>query len=235
MLRTLYWFTGFWVYQVVSIFFAIKYKMLGKKDEKLQLEYLDRVSKKWARSMVKMTGSQVIVEGLDNIPEETVLFVSNHQGNFDIPTLLGFLPKLKGFVAKVELERMPIVSTWMKRLNCIFLDRKDPRQSLKTILKGIELLKGGHSMVIFPEGTRSKGTHMGEFKKGSLKLATKSKVPIVPVTINGTYTLLEEKKRITKSKIVIKVHKPISTAEFDPKEQGDLTDYVYNVIQSGLE
>lgn len=235
MLRTIYWFTGFWVYQLASLFLGIKYKSLGKKDKKLQQEFLGQATKKWARTMIKMTGSQVEVQGLENVPEETVLFVSNHQGNFDIPTLMGYLPKSKGFVAKIELEKLPIVSKWMKRIGCIFLDRSDPRQSLKTILKGVELLKSGHSMVIFPEGTRSKGKAMGEFKKGSLKLATKSKVKIVPVTINGTYTLLEEKKRITKSKVLIKIHEPIDTVNYNQKEQGDLTEKVYHIIQSGIE
>ena len=79
------------------------------------------------------------------------------------------------------MEKIPFLSSWMKRIHCIFLDRKDIKQSAKTILEGIRILKSGHSMVVFPEGTRSKGEQMGEFKAGSFKLATKSKFLLFPL------------------------------------------------------
>lgn len=234
MLRTIYWFMMFGLYLVVSTFFALHYKVLGKlKGKKNQEEYLHKVTSTWGQHMVKFTGSKVEVEGAENIPEGTVLFVSNHQGNFDIPTLLGFIPKLKGFVAKKELKKIPMISLWMKWLKCLFMDREDPRQSLKTILKGIEYLKGGHSMVIFPEGTRSKGGPVGEFKKGSFKLAVKAGVPIVPITINGTYKLLEETGKIKKSTIHIKIHPPIDTKGYNPRVDEDLSVRVRDIIIAG--
>lgn len=234
MLRTVYWFMMFGLYLVITVFFAVYYKVLGKlKGKKIQGEYLHKVTSIWGQHMVKLTGSKVEVEGLENIPEETVLFVSNHQGNFDIPTLLGFVPKLKGFVAKKELKKIPMISLWMKWLKCLFMDRQDPRQSLKTILMGIEYLKNGHSMVIFPEGTRSKGGPVGEFKKGSFKLAVKAGVPIVPITINGTYKLLEETGRIRKSSVHIKIHPPIETKGYNPRVDEDLAVRVRNIIISG--
>ena len=75
----------------------------------------------------------------------------------DIPVLLGYLNKPIGFVSKAEIKKFPVVPTWMELMNCVFMDRSDRRQSLKAIKDGIELLKNGHSIVIFPEGTRSKG------------------------------------------------------------------------------
>ncbi len=99
--------------------------------------------------MVRFTGSTVDVKGLENIPDRHVLFVSNHQSNFDIPLLMGYVPKFKGFVAKIELEKVPVISWWMKKMNCLFLDRNDMRQSLKVIIQGIGLLKAGHTMVVF--------------------------------------------------------------------------------------
>ncbi len=164
-----------------------------------------------------------------------MLFVSNHQSDFDIAIFLAMLPEKKeGFVAKVELEKIPFLSAWMKRIHCIFLDRKDMKQSAKTILEGIKLLKSGHSMVVFPEGTRSKGEQIGEFKAGSFKLATKSKVPIVPVTIDGSYKIMEGSHyRICPAKVNVYVHKPIETVTIPKQEEGKLPEMVEKIIREG--
>ncbi|MCT4543423.1 MAG: 1-acyl-sn-glycerol-3-phosphate acyltransferase [Vallitalea sp.] len=235
-MRTIFWFIAFWFYLLLTFFSRIRYWYLGKIGNKeKQSEILYKTVTSWAKKMVKLTGSNVTVKGLENIPERNVLFVSNHQGNFDVPILLGYIPKLKGFVAKVELEKLPIVNGWMKKLGCLFLDRKDPRQSLKIILKGINYLKEGHNLVVFPEGTRSKSSSIGEFKKGSLKLATKSGVPIVPITINGSYKILEEKNRIRKNNVNIIVHPPIYMENLSKEEQDQLATKVHEIIKSGLD
>lgn len=236
MLRTIYWFIAFWLYQLVSLIAKFRYWFLGKRGNvEKQQEVLYKTTTKWAKLMISLTGSKVSVSGIENIPDRNVLFVSNHQGNFDIPILMGHVPKLKGFVAKVELEKVPIVSGWMKKLGCLFLDRQNPRQSLKVILKGISSLKQGETLVVFPEGTRSKSSTMGEFKKGSLKLATKSGVPIVPVTINGSYKILEEKKKIRKSDVKITIHPPIYIDNMTKEDENNLIDRVYETIKSGLD
>lgn len=234
-MRTIFWFIAFWVYQVKTLVNVATYNRLGKQG-KLgeQKAYLYGITSKWARAMVKLTGSTVEVVGKENIPDENVLFVSNHQGNFDIPLLLGYLPKLKGFIAKVELENFPIVSGWMKRLGCLFLDRNNIRQSLLVLKQGIEQLKNGDTLVIFPEGTRSQCPTMGEFKKGSLKIAVKSGVTIVPITINGSYKLLEEKKRIRPGHVKIIVHPPVPTRSLSAEETKQLTNTVYNIIKQPL-
>ncbi len=236
MLRTILWFAAFGIYLLLTLWSGFRYWYLGKMGQSgKQTEMLHKTTTKWARNMVRFTGSTVEVIGLENIPERNVLFVSNHQGNFDIPLLMGYVPKFKGFVAKIELEKVPVVSGWMKKMNCLFLDRNDMRQSLKVIIQGIGLLKAGHTMVVFPEGTRSKGNKMGEFKKGSLKLAIKSGVPIVPITIDGSYTLLEEHKRITKSNVKITAHNPIYVENITKEQEDDLVKKVYQIIESGLE
>lgn len=235
MIHTILWFIAFGVYLIMTLISDFHYWILGKMGMKEKQEkLLYKVTTNWARTMVKLTGSSIHVTGEENIPEGNVLFVSNHQGNFDIPVLLGYLPKGKGFVAKIELRKIPILSGWMKKLGCLFLDRKDPRQSLKVIIEGIDLLKKGHTLVVFPEGTRSKGNPMAEFKKGSMKLATKSGVPIVPVTIDGTYRMLEEKNKIKKANVNVKIHAPIYMNDLTKEEKSDLSNKVYNIIQSGF-
>lgn len=237
MVRTVFWFVYFWVYQIISLFFLSYYFLLGKlgKKEKQQ-QYLHRVTSRWARSMFWAAGATVEVKGLENLPKnQNILLVSNHQGNFDIPLLLGYIPLSLGFVAKVELSKMPVVSTWMKLLGCIFLDRKNPRQSIQAISTGVEYLKKGKSLAIFPEGTRSKGLEMGEFKKGSLKLGVKSNVLIVPVSINGTYKLLEENRyKITPSKVQLYIHPPVNPADLTKEEQNDLAEIIQKKIHQQL-
>lgn len=237
MLRTFFWFAYFGIYMVVLIPILWKVKYLekrGKSEEVQNIIY--KTAEIWARRLIAITGTSVQVEGLEHIPPEPVVFVSNHQGNFDIPLFLGYIEKPKAFIAKIELLKMPLVSTWMKHLRCIFIDRNDARQSLKAIHTGVELLKDGHSLVIFPEGTRSKGAEIGEFKKGSLKLATKAGVPIVPVTINGTYRMMEANGgRIKPASVKMIISPPIHTANLTKEEENQLTDQVFQIIKEKLE
>jgi 1-acyl-sn-glycerol-3-phosphate acyltransferase len=181
---------------------------------------VDKKVKEWSRSLVRLSGSKITVSGEENIPKDTaVLFVSNHQGNFDIPILLGYIQKPKAFISKIEVKKMPFIGTWMEQLNCLFMDRKNVRQSVKAINEGARLLQNGTSLVIFPEGTRSKGDGMAEFKTGSFKLATKSGVPITPVTINGSYKIMElQGFWIKPAEVHIVVHPPIYPQQEEAKE-----------------
>ena len=143
------------------------------------------------RLMIFITGSKVEVRGSENIPKDGgVLFVSNHRSYFDILTGFGYTKKPLGFVAKYEMIHAPLLKQWMELVNCLFLNRQDIKQGLKTIIKGIDQVKSGVSVWICPEGGRNMNpdvTNVKEFKEGSLKIAEKGKVPVVPVAIYGTY------------------------------------------------
>ena len=142
----------------------------------------------------------------------------------------------KGFIAKKELEKWPMISTWMKYINCIFMDRSNLRKSAEAIVMGTKLLKNGYSMVIFPEGTRSKGGPIKDFKAGSFKLATKSGSLIVPVTINGTYKLLEaNNNRIKGADIELVIHPAIDPQKLDKKELDTLNETVCNIVRSAYK
>ncbi len=236
MIRTIVWFSYFFLYQLFSIVILAKYMCIHKFGSlQKAAAYAHKISRRWAWSMLSVAGAKVKVSGLDNIPpDQAVLFVSNHQGNFDIPLLIATIDKPKGFVAKIELAKIPLLSTWMKIIGCVFMDRNDLRQSLQVISQGIETLKNGHSMVIFPEGTRSQKMDMGEFKKGSLRLATKSGVPIVPVGISGSYKLLEAKGKIHPSIVHITIGTPILLSELSKEEQKESVAYVQAQIEQLL-
>lgn len=216
-------------------FFRIKIKFLTNKgDLEGRRNYIHKVTSNWAKLVMKAAGAKINIIGLENVPkDETLLFVSNHQSNFDIPLLLSCIDVPKGFIAKKELENWPFISTWMKYINCIFMDRDNLRKSAEAIVDGIKILNSGYSMVVFPEGTRSKGQPVGEFKGGSFKLATKSKCTIVPITINGTYKLMESNKNLVKSAdIELVIHPPIETRKLDKEELENLPETVHSIISN---
>ncbi len=221
ILRTILWFLYFWIYLIKILpqyNFAKKIKNEWEPEKLLQ--YVHNVVKTWAESLLKVAGVETQVHGLENIPKGGALFVSNHQGNFDIPILLGKLDEPKSIVAKIELEKMPMISSWMKLFNCLFIDRKNPRQCMKILGEAEHLLSQGQSVIIFPEGTRSKGRDLGEFKDGAFRTALKSKVPIVPIVIDGSYKIMEANGGWIKPGCVnLTILPPVITADLS-KEQG---------------
>ncbi|TCO78002.1 lysophospholipid acyltransferase family protein [Marinisporobacter balticus] len=236
MFRTIYMIIYFLVDQLFLLPTLWKVEKLEREGKTKEInDLIHRTGSDWGKRIVNTTGSKVSISGLENIPQGPILFVSNHQGNLDIPILLGFIDKPKAFIAKIELSKIPVFGKWMQKVKCIFIDREDPRQSLRAINEGIQTLKSGYSMVVFPEGTRSKGSQMGEFKKGSLRLATKAKVPIVPVTIDGSYKIMEANGKFIKpAEVKITISAPIYTENLTKEAESHLSDQVYEVIKSHL-
>ncbi len=236
MIKTLIFYIMLSISLIVSMFFGLFHMMLGAmKLEKMQTKLMLAVTKAWAKFMIFTMGVKVTIEGSENVPEGAVLFVSNHQSYFDIPALMVHTPHFAPFVAKVELLKAPMLSWWMKQMGCLFIDRSDMRQSLKIVLEGIEKLKGGQSLIIFPEGTRSKSNEMLEFKPGSLKLAVKAKVPIVPVTLKNSFKTFEEHGRIKGAEVLITFHEPIDVNTLPREELSVLHTTVRNIINKPLE
>ena len=205
-----------------------------------------KVGTNWGKNLVWASGSKVKVvyennceEEIKNIKKnnEATILISNHQSNLDIPILLGYLPINFSFIAKKEMESWPLIGWWMKALNCIFLDRKNVRQGMKDMKEAIKKLKDGYSYVIFPEGSRSEDGNVGEFKKGSFKLATDSGVRIIPVTLVGTYNIQSKKSlKISPNKNVkIVVDKPITLDKLSSEEQKNINLIVNEIIKNNLE
>ncbi|WP_078380283.1 lysophospholipid acyltransferase family protein [Sutcliffiella halmapala] len=236
MLRTIWWFIYFFGYLIYSL---PTIKKVNKLDPSMPVEKRDIIihekPKTWAKNLVNITGSEIKVIGEEKIPKGPVLFVSNHQGNFDVPILIGFLKKPVGFISKVEVQKIPFVSKWMVAMNCVFIDRRDRRKAIQSIREGVSRLKEGHSLVIFPEGTRSKGNSMGEFKKGGLRLATESKVPVVPVTISGSYKIMERSKVSFKAaRVTVTINDPIYLPKDEKVDGTELGKLVQAKIQEHL-
>lgn len=187
--------------------------------------------KHWSRTFMALTGSEVEVTGVHHIPEGPVLFASNHEGNFDIPVLIGAIDKPFGFIAKIETKKVPILRSWMEMINCVFLDRSNREKAAMSIMNGAELLKKGHSLVIFPEGTRSKGGPIGLFKAGGFRLAVESGVPIVPVSIEGTADVFEKNGRLVKpARIKLTICPPVYNKDYKDKDLITIAGNVRDII-----
>ena len=191
------------------------------------------------RVILKLTGADITVIGEENVPKDTpVLYICNHRSYFDILLTYSRCPIRTGYVAKKEMERYPLLSDWMRNLHCLFLDRQDIKQGLKTILQAVENVKSGISVCIFPEGTRNKNedeTEMLPFHEGSFKIATKSKCPIIPIAINNSANIWEANfPKMKASHIVIEYGKPIIPEELDRDTQRHLGAYTQNIIREML-
>lgn len=231
---------AFWMYFNLRHLRPFHFKIKNHRDagdDVKEREQILNSTTTWGKGIVKKYKIELNVEGLENIPDGPVVFVSNHQGYADIP-IYGAVISMKqiGFVAKNSLGKIPVFGEWIRDIRSVFIERDDPRASLKTIEEGIGLLNRGFSLVIFPEGTRSKGTKMGEFKKGSLRLATKPGIPVVPVTLNGTYHVFEEKGHVQSgAKVDFFIHPAIETKELSKQEANNLAEKVEEIVKTKLE
>ncbi|OPJ62461.1 lysophospholipid acyltransferase family protein [Clostridium oryzae] len=218
-------------YLIFKIFYFMLVKRLKKVFSKKAREedpYI--VVSNWAKYCFKITGVNLEVHGKENLPQENCLFVSNHQSYFDIPIFLASMDRRVALVSKKEVEKLPFIAYWMKLIHCVFLDRDNPREAISSINTGAENIKKYTSMVIFPEGTRSKSDNIGEFKKGSLKLGIKANAPIVPVTIFRSYKGFEENKKFTKCTIKLIIHKPIYLDNLDKVQKNNLSNSIRTTI-----
>lgn len=193
----------------------------------------------WAFGVVGvLAGAKVTYIGEENIPKnEAVLYVGNHRSFFDIILTYKNCPDLTGYVSKKEIKKVPLLNIWMMLLHCLFLDRKDIKAGLATIKQAIEHVKNGISICIFPEGTRNKveGTLI-PFKEGSLRIATKSGCPIVPMAISGTAALFEDHLPFIRGgKVTVQYGKPFYVKDLPEEDRKHPAAYTQRVIQEMLD
>lgn len=220
------------IFFIISIPLFLMEIIIGKVNPHTKVKSSQKIVVGAFNMILKMVGVKKTVIGLENVPKnEAVLYVANHRSYFDI--LLGYtsVPTLTGFVAKKEINKIPFLRVWMRYLNCLFLDRENPREGLKTILQGIELIKKGYSIFIAPEGTRNHEKELLPFKEGSLKMAEKTGCAIIPVTLNNTDNIFENHfPWIRKAHVVIEFGKPIYPNTLETKERKFLGSYVRDII-----
>ena len=188
-----------------------------------------------AQGVFKAAKTRIIYHGLESLPERKgVLFVGNHQSYLDIPAILSVMEEPTAFVSKKEIGRKPFLGPILDVVGCVHMDREDVRQSLNAIKEASQKLERGLNMVIFPEGTRSQGPVMGEFKKGSIKAATMVGAPIVPFRIEKMYAIFEGNKGIKVKPAEVHVYfgKMIDVASMSRAEQKELSANMKEIVES---
>lgn len=214
--------------------------LIGKWNPSLKDRSSLRIVQGAFRIVAWLAGVRLTVIGEENVPkDQAVLYIGNHRSYFDIVLTYARCPRLTGYIAKKELEKIPLLSTWMRYLHCLFLDRADIKAGLKTILTAIDQVKNGISIMIFPEGTRSKTaleSEMLPFHEGSFKIAIKSGCPIVPVAITNSAAVFEGHLPFIRSAhVIIEYGAPIDPSSWPRSEQKFIGQKVQTVIQEMLE
>lgn len=227
-------------YLILSIPILFGEWILGKFDMRKKDISSLRIIQAVFRLILKVTGADITIIGHEKVPtDQAVLYIGNHRSFFDILLTYVLCPDTTGYVAKKEMEPIPLLSHWMRYLHCLFLNRKDIKEGLKTILTAIEEVKNGISICIFPEGTRNKGDSELEllpFHEGSFKIATKTGCPVVPMAIHNSAEIFEAHfPKIRPCKVVVEYGDPIYPDQLSKEDKKHLGQYTRNVILQMLE
>ena len=196
-----------------------------------------RIARFWGRSILMVSRIKVSVKGMSNIDRsQSYIYMSNHQSNFDIPVLLGHLKIQFRWLAKMELFKIPIFGQAMRKAGYISIDRNNRESAFESLKTAARKIKNGVSVVIFPEGTRSRDGKVRAFKKGGFVMALDAGVPIVPIVITGTSSIMTKGHlRINPGKVNMIIHPPIPTSTYSRETKQELMDRVRGVICDGLE
>jgi 1-acyl-sn-glycerol-3-phosphate acyltransferase len=237
MIKTVFCFTLVAIAMILLTpigFLVVILSPLGLKKPLSVMIY--RIVQGCSRMLIWCTGNRPEVLGRENIPRKGGLcIVSNHDSIFDILLLLAYTGRPIGFITKKELLLIPLLNVLVSVLGGLYIDRKNIRSAVRTINKGIERIKAGGCMLIFPEGHRSMGRGLLPFHSGSLKLATQAEAPIVPVALAGTYRVFEKNHRVEAAPLRVVFGKPINTADIPAADRKQiLSDRVYAVIREAL-
>lgn len=195
------------------------------------------VARTWAKSILIAGRIKVKVKGLSKIdPAASYIYMCNHQSNFDIPVLLAYLKVQFRWLAKAELFRIPLFGFAMRRTGYISIDRTNRKSAFKSLKKAAKTIREGASVIIFPEGTRSPDGNISPFKKGGFVLAIDSGVPIVPIILHGTRSIMPKKQlRIVPGTVLVEITDPIDISGYTLKNKEALMDRIRGIICEAFE
>ena len=191
-----------------------------------------KVAIAWAKLILFASRIKVTINGLSNVdPSKSYIYMCNHQSNFDIPVLLGCLPVQFRWLAKAELFKIPIFGRGMRSAGYISIDRFNRESAFESISEAAERIKGGVSVMIFPEGTRSIDGKIRPFKKGGFVLAVDAGVPIIPVVLHGTRAIMPKGRlRINPGHVVMDILSPVDATGYTRDTKDELIEQVRNII-----
>lgn len=228
------WFIVAPVLLVTTIFVALSTIILSPLLPNSKLAYYP--ARWWARITCRLCFVRVKVYGLEKLnPLQSYVFALNHQSLFDIFAVYGWLPCIFKWMMKSELRKIPLVGKACESAGHIFIDRSSPIAAKHSIEKAETHLKNGVSLVVFPEGTRTYTGEMGKFKRGAFRVATDLSLPIVPVTLSGSFDRMPRNTfNVTPGTIEMHIHQPIDVVPYLPDNTSVLIQNTRDQIQSAL-
>ena len=220
---------------IVGLFISLVDKELLRKHSINVVKFVFRV-------IVLIAGVEINYSGIENLKslnaEKSYFVISNHRGYFDIITGYLLFEKDTGIVSKDNLKKVPLLCFWMKRINCLFLNRKDLRDGLKMVLDAINNINNGISMWIFPEGTRCKSKNpldMLEFKQGTFKIPEKADCYILPISFRNTEMVFENQfPRVKSARVYINIGVPYKISELTENNKKNIAAYSQEVVKNLL-
>jgi 1-acyl-sn-glycerol-3-phosphate acyltransferase len=191
----------------------------------------------WSRFNCYITPIRVTVIGRENIKKnQSYVVVSNHQSSYDILVLFGWLGIDLKWVIKTELRKYPVFGYAVEKGGNIVIDRSNKKEAYESLMKARQKIANGTSIIMLPEGTRSRTGQLGEFKKGAFWLAQQLDLPVLPITITNTRNILPPKTLdLFPGHAFMRIHKPVDVREYDEGSLDRLIDDVRNIIQNGLD
>ena len=196
-----------------------------------------KVGRIWAKCLLGVSKIKVSLKGFSNINlNRPHIYMANHTSNFDIPVLQSCLPVHFKWLAKSELFKIPIFGFAMKRAGYISIDRSDKESAIQSLQTAAKIIQSGASVIIFPEGTRSRNQNVQPFKKGGFVLAVDSGVPIVPVILHGTWKIMPKNQFfIEPGHVVVEIKKPIESSDYTRETKDLLIGKIRTVIMESLK
>lgn len=174
----------------------------------------------WVFSTIRRISlTKMEIKGTENIPDGPVLFVPNHLSIFDVVLLYPIMNRPSSFISKIELKKIPFLAQWMILIKAVFLDRDNIKQAIGIIIGAVDDINNGTSVIVFPEGTRSRTGEVLEFKEGTFKIATRTDCPVVPVAISNTDKILHSGLGIRTANVTIEFGQPIITKDLDKDQK----------------
>lgn len=201
------------------------------RKKPMEVRYL--TLQKWSKFIIRYLGFNLSVEGIDNLNfEGPILFVSNHQGTLDPALIIATVPKPMSFISKKENEKFLVFGTWAITINVIFFDRDTREGNIHMLRETVRRLKLKERLLIFPEGTRSRGDKMNPFKAGALQPAYLTKATIIPITLNNSYSLIDKKTKNKNLKIIF--GKPKRYEDYKKFSYEELSKILFSEIEKNI-
>jgi 1-acyl-sn-glycerol-3-phosphate acyltransferase len=222
------------VYLAIAIFLILPFYILysaisGNPDPMYQ------VAMKALRLVLKIAGIRVRVEGTENIPARTCIFVSNHVSNVDPPALAPYIPRRVAILAKKEVFRIPVLATALRQVRILPVDRGNKEEASAAVDQAVQYLREGTSYLVFAEGTRSRDAHLKPFKNGTFVMAIEAGVMVVPISLAGTQKMMRKGEWfIRPGEMTVRFGSAVDAAQYTQDQRDALRKRVFELVAAGL-